>query len=70
MIILHADFFASIYKNEGEKIIPPEHVTGNHIYSNAYRVSLALGFPLEDARQRARAASAEFKSTGLVSQQY
>ena len=42
----------------------------NHIYSNAYRYSLALGHDLEEARNRARTAADEFRRSGRVPVDY
>ncbi|CAE7467067.1 unnamed protein product [Symbiodinium sp. CCMP2456] len=51
-------------------IVPPDHVQSNHIYSNAYRYSLALGHDLEEARNRARTAADEFRRSGRVPVDY
>ncbi|CAE7826818.1 MDN1 [Symbiodinium microadriaticum] len=51
-------------------IVPPEHMQSNHIYSNAYRYSLALGHDLEEARNRARTAADEFRRSGRVPVDY
>ena len=52
------------------KIVPPGHVKSNHIYSNAYRYSLALGHDLDAARARAREAAEEFRNRGHVNVDY
>ena len=51
-------------------IVPPSHVQSNHIYSNAYRFSLALGHDLQEARSRARIAADEFRRSGRVPVDY
>ncbi|CAE7828762.1 MDN1 [Symbiodinium sp. CCMP2592] len=68
---------AAAEEDESEKserelgmIVPPEHVQANHIYSNAYRFSLALGHDLEAARARARTAADEFRRSGRVPVDY
>lgn len=53
-----------------DKIVPPDHIRSNHIYSNAYRYSLALGHDLDAARLRAREAAEEFRTQGHVAADY
>ncbi|CAE7788941.1 unnamed protein product [Symbiodinium necroappetens] len=47
-------------------IVPPPHVKGNHIYSNAYKTALNNGMSLDDAKERARAATNDFRECGKV----
>ena len=47
-------------------IVPPPHVKGNHIYSNAYKHALNNGLSLDDAKERARAATNDFRECGKV----
>ena len=53
-------------EDDAEMIKPPAHVTANHVCSNAYRTTLAKGYGLEEAQNRARKARSDFSSTGLI----
>ncbi|CAE7751832.1 unnamed protein product [Symbiodinium sp. CCMP2592] len=46
--------------------VPPDHVHGNNIYSNAYRQSLKESNDIEAAKKRGRYATAIFKQYRLV----
>ena len=49
-------------------ITPPENITANHIYTNVYRRALTSGLQLEEAQDRARKATAHFRTSGQVRQ--
>ena len=61
---------AYTYHELQDKVVPPDHIKANNIYSNCYRQSLAQGFGLDDAKERAREAAAEFRMMGYVSRDY
>lgn len=45
---------------------PPDHVTGHHVYSSAYRKAHSQGLDVEGRRQAGKDAAAYFNQTGLV----
>ena len=45
---------------------PPPHITGNHIYSSAYRVALTRTGSKEEAQREGRRISAQFRVHGVV----
>ena len=46
--------------------VPPPHVTGNHIYSSAYRKAFAVSKDKDDARAKGREAVQHWKQHGTV----
>ena len=47
-------------------LVPPDHVTTNNIYSNAYRTSMKKTNDKEEAKKLARHATAIFKEYGVA----
>lgn len=54
------------HDDQPKQYVPPEHVTGNHVYSSAYRKAISLNLSEEEARTRGQEASAHFKKYGTV----
>ncbi len=52
--------------DEPKEYVPPEHVTGNHVYSSAYRRAKSLNLSEGEARNWGQEASAHFKKFGTV----
>ena len=55
---------ASSVQQPAANVAIPSHVTGHHVYSNAYRKALSDGLSQEQARLRGRETAAKFRETG------
>ena len=53
-----------------DKVYPPAHVDGNHVYSSAYKKAQRAGFDLENAKKWGRYASQFYKKYAWVPQKY
>ena len=51
---------------DSDELVPPPHVTANHVYSSAYRKALSQGSDVEMARSKAMEAAEHFRQNGTV----